>query len=87
MPKHVETFEDQVQGFMSARSDLNEDKSKAEYERGYELALDFFHDHLVWAIPLVTCLFREEGTKADVGYMAKDISVISKLCRALSAKR
>ena len=82
VPKHVKTFEDQVNGFMSARGDLKDDKSKAEYERGYELALEFFHDYLVWAIPFVT----EEGTKADVGWIAKDISAISKLCRAPSAK-
>jgi hypothetical protein len=47
VPKHVETFEDQVHGFMSARGDLNDNKSRAEYERGYRLALEFFHDHLV----------------------------------------
>ena len=45
--KHVETFEDQVHGFMSARGDLNDNKSKVKYERGYKLALEFFHDHLV----------------------------------------
>jgi hypothetical protein len=32
---------------MSARSDLNDNKSRAEYERRYKLALEFFHDHLV----------------------------------------
>ena len=45
--KHVETFEDQVHGFMSARGDLNDSKGKAEYERGYQLALEWFHKHLV----------------------------------------
>ena len=45
--KHVETFSDQVHGFMSARGDLNDSKGKAEYERGYQLALEFFHKHLV----------------------------------------
>jgi len=47
VPKHVETFSDQVHGFMSARGDLNDSKGKAEYERGYQLALEFFHKHLV----------------------------------------
>jgi dienelactone hydrolase len=47
VPKHVETFNDQVHGFMSARGDLNDSKGKAEYERGYQLALEFFHKHLV----------------------------------------
>jgi hypothetical protein len=47
VPKRIETFEDQVHGFMSARGDLRDNKSKAEYERGYKLALEFFHDHLV----------------------------------------
>ena len=47
VPKHVETFSDQLHGFMSARGDLNDSKCKAEYERGYQLALEFFHKHLV----------------------------------------
>lgn len=46
VPKHIEIFEDQVHGFMSARADLKDSKAKAEYERGYKLALVFFHDHL-----------------------------------------
>jgi signal recognition particle receptor subunit beta len=29
-PKHVEAFENQVYGFMSARGDLNDNNSKAE---------------------------------------------------------
>lgn len=43
---HVEIF-DEVHGFMSARGDLEDSRSKAEYERGYQLALKFFHKHLV----------------------------------------
>ncbi|KAI0449518.1 Alpha/Beta hydrolase protein [Xylaria acuta] len=43
---HVERFDDQVHGFMSARADLKNDRVKAEYERGYALALGFFHEHL-----------------------------------------
>ncbi|KAI1402237.1 alpha/beta-hydrolase [Hypoxylon fuscum] len=39
VPKHIEIFEDQVHGFMSARADLKDSKAKAEYERGYKLAL------------------------------------------------
>jgi len=44
--KHIETFGDQLHGFMSARADLKDDKVKAEYERGYKLALQFFHDNI-----------------------------------------
>jgi hypothetical protein len=29
-----------------SRSDLSDDKVKKEYERGYKLLLDFFHEHL-----------------------------------------
>lgn len=46
VPKHVERFDDQVHGFMSARADLKDDRVRAEYERGYALALKFFHEHL-----------------------------------------
>lgn len=44
--KHVETFGDQLHGFMSARGDLKDAKVKSEYERGYKLALQFFHDNI-----------------------------------------
>ncbi|KAI0527811.1 Alpha/Beta hydrolase protein [Xylaria bambusicola] len=46
VPKYVERFDDQVHGFMSARADLKDEKVKAGYERGYQLALKFFHEHL-----------------------------------------
>ncbi|GAP89704.1 putative dienelactone hydrolase family protein [Rosellinia necatrix] len=46
VPSHVEMFNDQVHGFMSARADLEDDRVKAEYERGYALSLKFFHEHL-----------------------------------------
>ncbi|KAI8947666.1 Alpha/Beta hydrolase protein [Xylaria longipes] len=46
VPKYVERFNDQVHGFMSARADLKDDRVKSEYERGYALALKFFHEHL-----------------------------------------
>jgi dienelactone hydrolase len=39
-------FEDQVHGWMSARADLKDDHVKAEYERGYQITLDFFAEHL-----------------------------------------
>jgi len=44
--KHVETFSDQVHGWMAARADLKDKHSKDEYERGYKVALTFFHDNL-----------------------------------------
>ncbi|KAJ8127004.1 hypothetical protein O1611_g6633 [Lasiodiplodia mahajangana] len=46
VPHHVERFEDQTHGWMSARAGLKDDRVKAEYERGYALALQFFHEHL-----------------------------------------
>lgn len=39
---HVETFEDQVHGFMAARGDLSISRVKEEYTRGYETLLKFF---------------------------------------------
>lgn len=44
--KQIETFGDQVHGWMSARAELNDEKVKSEYERGYKLAVDFFNAHL-----------------------------------------
>ncbi|KAL8737592.1 MAG: hypothetical protein Q9181_001534 [Wetmoreana brouardii] len=43
---HVETFGDQVHGWMAARGDLKNDKVKQEYERGYGVLLDFYHKYL-----------------------------------------
>ena len=46
-PKHVETFNDQVHGWVSARADLAEGtKTRAEYERGYEVVAGWFVEHL-----------------------------------------
>jgi len=42
VPKHIETFKDQVHGWMAARSDLSNDRVKEEYVRGYKTVLDFF---------------------------------------------
>lgn len=44
--KHVETFSDQIHGWMAARADLDDPRVKEEYERGYKIALTFFHDNL-----------------------------------------
>lgn len=46
VPKHVETFADQIHGWMAARSNLSDDRVKAEYERGYKTLLEFFGKHL-----------------------------------------
>ena len=46
-PKYVETFPDQVHGWMAARGDLADERVKAEYIRGYKTVLDFFAKH--WA--------------------------------------
>lgn len=39
--KHVETFSDQVHGWMAARADFKDEKVKKEFERGYKVLLDF----------------------------------------------
>lgn len=45
--KHeVEWFQDQVHGWMAARSDLSKDRVKEEYQRGYQLVLEWFKAHL-----------------------------------------
>lgn len=44
--KHIETFGDQLHGFMSARADLKDSKVKAEYERGYKLSVEWFNKYL-----------------------------------------
>jgi len=44
--KHVETFPTQIHGWMSARADLEDEEVLKEYERGYKVALTFFHDNL-----------------------------------------
>ncbi|KAF2717107.1 hypothetical protein K431DRAFT_288856 [Polychaeton citri CBS 116435] len=46
VPKYSETFADQVHGWMAARGDLENERSKAEYERGYATLLKFFAEHL-----------------------------------------
>ena len=45
-PKMTHIFGDQVHGWMSARADLKDAKVKKEYERGYQIALEFFGEHL-----------------------------------------
>lgn len=42
VPKHVETFKDQIHGWMAARADLSDARVKEEYERGYKTVLEFF---------------------------------------------
>ncbi|KAI0878039.1 alpha/beta-hydrolase [Hypoxylon argillaceum] len=45
-PKHVETFGDQIHGWMAARSDLEDERVKSEYKRGYQTVLNFLSEHL-----------------------------------------
>lgn len=40
--KYIETYPDQIHGWMAARSNLDDEKNKSEYERGYKTLLDFF---------------------------------------------
>ena len=44
--KHVETFTDQIHGWMAARSDLENERVREEYTRGYRTVMDFFGKHL-----------------------------------------
>ncbi|KAH8169930.1 dienelactone hydrolase family protein [Sarocladium implicatum] len=44
--KHVETFGDQIHGWMAARSNLSDDNVKKEYKRGYQTLLEFFCKNL-----------------------------------------
>jgi dienelactone hydrolase len=44
-PHHVETFGDQVHGWMAARGDLKNERIKDEYTRGYKTVVEFFHKH------------------------------------------
>ncbi|KAL3472240.1 hypothetical protein BJX99DRAFT_262443 [Aspergillus californicus] len=42
---YVETFPTQIHGWMAARSDLEDENVKKEFERGYRTALDFLQKH------------------------------------------
>jgi dienelactone hydrolase len=42
----LDWFPDMLHGWMAARADLEDPKIKSEYERGYQLLLNFFHDNL-----------------------------------------
>ncbi|KAL3466849.1 Alpha/Beta hydrolase protein [Aspergillus heterothallicus] len=42
---YVETFPGQIHGWMAARSDLEDETVRKEYERGYRTALDFLQKH------------------------------------------
>ncbi|KAG9666328.1 alpha/beta-hydrolase, partial [Aureobasidium melanogenum] len=45
VPHYSETFADQVHGWMAARGDLVNERSREEYERGYATLLKFFAEH------------------------------------------
>jgi dienelactone hydrolase len=44
--KHVETFGDQIHGWMAARSNLEDKRVEQEYVRGYETVLKFLSQHI-----------------------------------------
>ncbi|RMZ86434.1 hypothetical protein DV736_g6336, partial [Chaetothyriales sp. CBS 134916] len=46
VPNRLEYFGNQVHGWMSARGDLKDPEVKKDYERGYQLAADFFAQYL-----------------------------------------
>ncbi len=43
--KHVETFSDQIHGWMAARANLADDRVREEDTRGYKTLLEFFGKH------------------------------------------
>ena len=45
-PSEVQFYKEMPHGWMAARADLEDEKARKEYERGYQMALDFFHEHL-----------------------------------------
>ncbi|KAI2639196.1 alpha/beta-hydrolase [Xylaria nigripes] len=45
-PKFVETYPDQIHGWMAARSNLEDERVKSEYTRGYKAVLKFLSQHL-----------------------------------------
>jgi hypothetical protein len=46
VPKLLGTFSSIIHGWMSARANLKDPEVKKEYERGYQIALNFFGEHL-----------------------------------------
>ena len=44
--RHVEIFDSQIHGWMSARADLEDGTVRKEYERGYKTVLEFFGKHI-----------------------------------------
>ncbi|KAL4913070.1 Alpha/Beta hydrolase protein [Aspergillus aurantiobrunneus] len=42
---YVETFPDQIHGWMAARGNLEDERVRKEYERGYQAALAFLEKH------------------------------------------
>ncbi|KAI1472487.1 Alpha/Beta hydrolase protein [Daldinia caldariorum] len=46
VPKYVEIFGDQIHGWMAARSNLDDERVRAEYVRGYETVLKFLSKYL-----------------------------------------
>ncbi|ROT34730.1 dienelactone hydrolase family protein [Sodiomyces alkalinus F11] len=46
VPHRIETFPDQIHGWMAARSNLEDPRVREEYTRGYKTVLDFFSKHL-----------------------------------------
>ncbi|KAF1982762.1 alpha/beta-hydrolase [Aulographum hederae CBS 113979] len=44
--KFVEWFDSQIHGWMSARGDLEDEGVRMEYERGYQIVLNFFKKHV-----------------------------------------
>lgn len=45
--KHlVKWWPEQVHGFMAARGDLKDEKVKRDYEKAYQVLLEFFHENM-----------------------------------------
>ncbi|RMZ81170.1 hypothetical protein DV737_g2637, partial [Chaetothyriales sp. CBS 132003] len=46
VPNRLEYFSNQIHGWMSARGDLKDPEVQKDYQRGYQLAADFFAQYL-----------------------------------------
>ncbi|PGH13371.1 hypothetical protein AJ80_06365 [Polytolypa hystricis UAMH7299] len=46
VPHHIQTWHNQIHGFMAARGDLADPEVRKEYENGYKTVIGFLREHL-----------------------------------------
>jgi len=46
VPKFIDFYPDSPHGWMTTRADLSDEKSRADFEKGYEAVLSFFVEHM-----------------------------------------